>query len=311
MEGLTMDRKKNQKSHKVELLFSAGAGSYFISFSILLAAFECASKFVHFQSKWLLLIMPAAISIIPAIVSVAVVARKLKKPLGQKDLLPPKPVIPKLLLCYIVLFYLLMSIDNKVTWTTENAKELLTVSWTIFEISIMIFIVWDVVLEHLRKKIPKPQEFTDVNQHLHLILDKNSIAFETETSYISVTVLLINLFVLTSSTILVYLHSLAEKIITQIFLRCALLFSICTLTMLFFDIFRLFKNKKDQIIKSSEVSKKEIDNTLIEIVANRRAEEVFRELGDTVALSDEDKEAIKKKYYELTEAAYSEMNKRG
>ena len=306
-----MDRKKkSQKRHKVKLLFITGATSYFISFGILLAASECVSKFVHFQSKWLLLIMPATISIIPAIVSVAVVARKLKKPLGQKDLLPPKPVIPKLLLCYIVLFYLLMSIDNKVTWTTENAKELLTVSWTIFEISIMIFIVWDVVLEHLRKKIPKPQEFTDVNQHLHLILDKNSIAFETETSYISVTVLLINLFVLTSSTILVYLHSLAEKIITQIFLRSALLFSICTLTMLILDIFRLFKNKKDQIIKSSEVSKKEIDNTLIEIVANRRAEEVFRELGDTVALSDEDKEAIKKKYYELTKAAYFEMNKR-
>ena len=224
-----MDRKKkSQKRHKVKLLFITGATSCFISFGILLAAFECASKFVHFLSKWLLLIMPAAISIIPAIVSVAVVARKLKKPLRYKDLLPPNPIISKLLICYIVLFYLLMSIDNKVTWATKEAKELLTVSWTIFEISIMFFIVWDVVLEHLRKKIPKPQEFTDVNQHLHLILDKNSIAFETETSYISVTVLLINLFVLTSSTILVYLHSLAEKIITQIFLRSALLFYLHT-----------------------------------------------------------------------------------
>ena len=77
---------------------------YWYNFSlvgILLAASECVSKFVHFQSKWLLLIMSAAISIIPAIVSVAVVARKLKKPLGQKDLLPPKPVIPKLLLFLI------------------------------------------------------------------------------------------------------------------------------------------------------------------------------------------------------------------
>ena len=82
---------------------------------------------------------------------------------------------PKLLLYYTILLFLFLSISNTPIWDINEVHEVLSIEWTIFGLSIAIFLVWDVIyINYLKKKQPYATD------KYYLMPEKNdSFAFVT------------------------------------------------------------------------------------------------------------------------------------
>ena len=66
---------------------------------------------------------------------------------------------PKLLLGYILFVLALASVKNQLVWTTDMVYDVLSLQWTIFGLSLTIFLVWNVIMvEFLKNKQPKESD---------------------------------------------------------------------------------------------------------------------------------------------------------
>ena len=61
---------------------------------------------------------------------------------------------PKLLTVYLLLNIALVSIKSYASWSTEEIYDVLSIQWTIFGFSLTVFLVWNVVIEYLKRKQP-------------------------------------------------------------------------------------------------------------------------------------------------------------
>lgn len=167
---------------------------------------------------------------------------------------------PKLLLGYFLTVFALGSIKNELIWDANTASDMLSLQWSIFGLSLTIFLVWNVIIvEFLKNRQPKEPGSSELLQKYKLALEKRSFSQEIETTFFSVVLLTINLFLLLVSTSLIYISAKSESIITQNILHCSFFFTTNSIACLFLDILKPLKKNKADMLKDNNVTKEDID----------------------------------------------------
>lgn len=168
---------------------------------------------------------------------------------------------PKLLISYFLLIFALISIESQPIWAPEEISDVLSIQWTIFGLSLTIFLVWDVVIvDFLKKRQPKEYDPTDLLQKYRSILEKESFSQDVETTFSTVILLTVNLFLLLLSTTLIYISAQSDTIFTQNVLHCSFFFTTNSIAFLFLDILKPLQKEKADMLKRSNVSMEDIDN---------------------------------------------------
>lgn len=167
---------------------------------------------------------------------------------------------PKLFLGYILVVLTITSINSQPIWDADMVSDVLSLQWTIFGLSLSIFLVWNVIMvEFLRAKQPKVSDSSSLYQKFTLALEKKTYTQEVDTTFNSVILLTINLFLLLSSTIMIYISMKPESVITQNVLLCSFSFTINSIICLFVDILLPLKKDKEEMLKNNSVTKSDID----------------------------------------------------
>lgn len=167
---------------------------------------------------------------------------------------------PKLLIGYILVVLVLASVKAQPIWTTDTVFEILSVQWTIFGLSLTIFLVWNVIIvEFLKNKQPKESDLSSLLSKYTLAIEKKTFSQEIETTFNTVVLLTINLFLLLLSTMAIYVSAKPESVVTQNILLCSFFFTTNSIICLFIDILMPLKKDKAEMLKNNNVTKEDID----------------------------------------------------
>ena len=116
---------------------------------------------------------------------------------------------------------LLASITNEVIWTSDEINNILTIEWTIFGLSLTIFLVWDVIIvEYLKRKQPVATGTESFIEKYDLLEKRQSFLREVESTFLITVLLAVNLLLLLVSTGLVYICLFQEEVVTQTIVLC-------------------------------------------------------------------------------------------
>lgn len=166
----------------------------------------------------------------------------------------------KLLLGYILAVLMISSINSQPIWTADMVYEVLSLQWTIFGLSLTIFLVWNVIMvEFLKTKQPKVSDSSSLYQKYTLALEKKTYTQEIDTTFNSVVLLTINLFLLLLSSTMIYISMEPGSIITQNILLCSFFFTTNSIICLFIDILSPLKKDKEEMLKNNSITKSDID----------------------------------------------------
>lgn len=167
---------------------------------------------------------------------------------------------PKLLLGYVLAVLTIGSINSHSIWDADMVSEVLSLQWTIFGLSLTIFLVWNVIMvEFLKEKQPKASDSPNLYQKYTLALEKKTYIQEIGATFNSVVLLTINLFLLLLSSSMVYISMKPESIITQNILLCSFFFTTNSIICLFMDILLPLKKDKEEMLKNNSITQSDID----------------------------------------------------
>ena len=114
---------------------------------------------------------------------------------------------PKLTIVWVMMIYTADSLKNTVSWTVEQVYNALSLQWTIFGLSMAIFLVWDgIVGDFLKSKQPRKPDQDDKMEKYKFLLKKQSFSEDVETTFSNIILLTVNLFLLFFSTGSVFLR---------------------------------------------------------------------------------------------------------
>lgn len=219
----------------------------------------CINKFVDLPGLvWFLrgLVISAVVAFVGAILMV----RNTKRFRETKLSFWLRKNYPKLLLRYILFVLMISSINSQPIWASNVVSEVLSLQWTIFGLSLTIFLVWNVIMvEFLKTKQPKVSDSSSLYQKYTLALEKRTYTQEIDTIFSSVTLLTINLFLLLLSSTRIYISMKPGSIITQNILLCSFFFTINSIACLFIDILLPLKEDKKDLLKNNSITKSDID----------------------------------------------------
>lgn len=167
---------------------------------------------------------------------------------------------PKLLVGYFLTIFALVSIKSQAIWTAEVVYDILSLQWTIFGLSLTVFLVWNVIIvEFLKNRQPKEPDSSDLLQKYKLALEKRSFSQEIETTFSTIVLLTINLFLLLVSASLIYISAKPESVFVQDVLHCTFFVTTNSIASLFLDILKPLNRDKTEMLKNSNVTKEDID----------------------------------------------------
>ena len=173
----------------------------------------------------------------------------------------------KLFVSFLLIIWLLNSIKKEIFWTNEEIYKVISIEWTIFSLSIAIFLVWIiVVINYFRTNNEIEDEKLDSFQKCLLLINKRSKFREIKTSFSTIIFLSINLFLLLFSTSLIYVSKAQEKLLTQNTVLFTFYFTTNSIALLFIDILKPLKISKSELLKSNLVSKDELNIAMKEAV---------------------------------------------
>lgn len=167
----------------------------------------------------------------------------------------------KIIVGYFLFLFALISVRNESIWTTVEVYDILSIQWTIFGLSLTIFLVWNVIIvEFLKGRQPQKHASDDLLQKHKIVLEKRAFSQEVEITYSTILLLTINLFLLLISTSLIYIIAKPNSVLTQNVLHCSFFFTSNSIACLFLDILKPLKKEKTEMLKNNNVTKSEIDN---------------------------------------------------
>ena len=167
---------------------------------------------------------------------------------------------PKLILLYVVLSIIFLSIKTEIIWSYDSLKNVISLEWTIFGISITIFLVWNVIiLKYLEKAKPTKSDKMCSIEKIDYITKKEVFYSQASVTFNTVTLLIINLLILVLSTAMVFIVA-KEKVtlfcqnvvIISFYLSCN------TIVELLLDILKPFNEEKKAILSETKVTANEI-----------------------------------------------------
>lgn len=202
--------------------------------------------------------------------------------------------ISKLLLLYIIAIIVFTSIKSEIIWSFENMKDIVSLEWTIYGISVTIFLVWDVlILQYLKEKQPQKARPISSIQQKRYIDKKGEFYQSASVLFNSVTLLVLNTLMMIVTTAFV---SIGEEIITlakqNVVIVC---FYFCTnsLISLFMDIVRLLYQDKRRMLKETKVTSAEVEIKNDIEMRITRAMKLLKEIDAFDSLDEEQKERLK------------------
>lgn len=167
---------------------------------------------------------------------------------------------PKVLIGYTLAVLTIGSINNQAIWTADMVYEVLSLQWTIFGLSLTIFLVWNVIMvEFLKTKQPKVSDSSSLYQKYTLALKKKMYTQEINATFNSVVLLTINLILLLLSSTMIYINMKPESIITQNILLCSFFLTSNSIICLFMDILSPLKKDKEEMLKNNSITISDID----------------------------------------------------
>ena len=292
------------KNRKDILMYSAiGLLAALMTFFLIISVFQCMRNFVEIELKTAIL-FAACIVLLAAMLTIIYFCNRIHRIKETRFDFWLSNNYPKLLLGYFILVFALMSITNEAVWTSEEINDVLSIEWTIFGLSLTVFLVWNIlIVEYLKKRKPVDLVNPDFVQKLQLIMDKRSYNQEVESTFTHMVYLTINLFMLLFSSSLVYFSHLPNEVLTQNIVRCTFFFSTNTIAILFLDILKPLKDDKKVLIEDSQVSRSELDTAQVKAIIQIFMETEIKRINETEGLSDEEKRERTRQFYESCKAA--------
>ena len=207
---------------------------------------------------------------------------------------------PKLLLYYTILLFLFLSISNTPIWDINEVHEVLSIEWTIFGLSIAIFLVWDVIyINYLKKKQPYATDKMDFIKEYDLLNEKQLFYNLVLTAKTSIILLSINLFFLVLSSALIYIYHMPESVIVQNIVVFTFYLSTNSIVMLFIDILQpiLFEHK--ELSEKNRVTKEEMDEAEGKALVQMVVDTGIKAISEMEDITEERKIEYIKKYQKL------------
>lgn len=166
---------------------------------------------------------------------------------------------PKLIIIYLLLIIIFISIRPEIIWSFDTLKDVISLEWTIFGISIAIFWVWNVVIvRYLDKAKPiKPEKMCTI-QKLEYINKRKDFYPNASTMFNTVTLLIINLLVLAMATACALMINEEVTLFSQNFVIVAFYLCSNTLIGLLSDILKPLKEEKKAMLEETKVTSKDI-----------------------------------------------------
>lgn len=280
-----------KKKLSLKLFFLTAVLYFILAFFFVISLLHCINVFWEISS-WNTIMISLRISLLISIVGSIIdsIVRHKQLLLEGKFGFWINQNCPKLLLGYIVLLFILLSITNHVIWTADEINDVLTIEWTIFGLSLTIFLVWNVIIvEYLRKKQPTASDSRDILKEYNLLRSKQFFAQEVDTTFSAVILLSINLVLLLFSSSAVYISHIPEEVFTQNLVSCTFFFSTGTISLLFFDILKPLKKDKESLKAENRVSRSQLDNALIGAIIQKLIDTEVQKINDSDELTDEEK----------------------
>lgn len=206
----------------------------------------------------------------------------------------------KLVLSYVLLLLFSQSIRKEILWTAQEIADVLSIIWTIFGLSITIFLVWNVlIVGYLKSKEPIEKKDSDLIERYHYLISKNSFAQDVKTLFNTVVLLVINLFLILIATSSIYLSKSPESLLTQNITICAFYFSTNTLISLFLDILKPLQKDRNELIDKNQISLTEFKVAEIGARLQTNIETFVTLVHDNSALNEEQKKELITLFFDM------------
>lgn len=260
--------KKEMKKKTTFWLFALVFFAFFLFISVFsVSLLVCIDSFIDLTGMiwyWSGLCVSVGVSLIGTVL----IMRSTKRIKETTVSFWLKQNLPGLIVGYLLLIFALLSMKSQAIWTTEEVHDILSLQWTIFGLSVTIFVVWDaVVVGFLKKKQPKATTSDDALQKYKLIMEKSAFSQEVNTTYTTVILLTINLFLLLISTTQIYINNKPDSVFTQILLHGTYFFTTNSIICLFLDILKPLRKEKAEMLKNNTMTKEDVDAAQVALFA--------------------------------------------
>ena len=201
---------------------------------------------------------------------------------------------PKLILIYIILLLVFISIRPDIIWDYSDLKDVLSLEWAIFGISVAIFIVWNVLIVNYLKEIqPKEENSMSLFTKWEYIIKKGDFYETVSTMFNSVTFLVINLIVLTFATNSTYFLKQEVTLFNQNINIISLYLCVNTIILLLLDVIKPSYKEKIRMLKETKVTDNDIKvkNDAYDQIIN--LEDSFETIDAFDSINDEQKLKLK------------------
>lgn len=280
---------KTKKTSSFSLYIVSALVSFIATLILVIAILHCINSFVKIN-WWINLLITVGTSALSAGIIDIILYKSAHSIRESKIGFWLGKNYPKLMLAYLIVLLLFVSVTNHTIWSADEVNDVLSTEWTIFGLSLTIFLVWNVlIVEYLRKKQPKASDQTDFISKYKFLLEKRSYAQEIDTTFSTVIFLSINLIILLISTGLVYIVHTPESIFTQNVVICSFYFTTNTIALLFTDILQPLKHDKETLKKPNSVQKDEIEAAKAGIIIQKMIEIGFEKIKSNEELTEEQK----------------------
>lgn len=201
---------------------------------------------------------------------------------------------PKIILFYGILLMIFVSIKAEIIWSFDSLKDIISLEWTIFGISITVFLVWNVViLKYLEKSKPIKPDTTCSVKLYEYISQKESFYPQASTMFNTITLVILNLFILVLATGFSFVIKEEVTLFKQNFTIVSLYLSGNTLISLLLDILHPLKEEKKAMLEDVKITYKEITekNDIEEKILN--AQRLLNDIEKLECVDEELKEKMK------------------
>ncbi len=296
-----------KKSNSIFLYIIVFIFGYLISFVFIYYLLRCVDKFVKIDSL-LFFFVVIGCSFLFSITNTILFAVDLNKQKTTKISFWMRKHYPKMTIAYIIVVLLLSSITDKIIWKTEEIKDVINIEWTMLGLSISIFLVWEIVLNYLKKSQPTIDNNADFEKRYRFLQDKQSFSQKIDLYSSTILLLVINLILLLFATALVYVSHIPENLITQNLIICTFFFSTNTLLRLFLDILMPYIKEKKQLKEDNAVTKEELDAAEGKAILQTIVDTGIQTINEMDNIPEERKAELKIKYLNLLKSGFLDDN---
>ena len=165
---------------------------------------------------------------------------------------------------YSIVFLLFVigvfSLEKEVIWTYDKLKEVLSLEWTIYGISMTIFLVWNVlIVEYLKGRKPEVPQDPFPTYTRKYINEKGNFYELASSVFSSVSLLKANTFFLIGTSCSSIIAPAEMTLINQNLVIFTFFLCTNTLVSLFLDVLRPLHEEREKLLKGTKVTDDEVD----------------------------------------------------